>query len=52
METFEVGLVHFLHYEKVTSLWGQGVECSGLNVNGPHKFMIEYLVPSWWNVLE
>jgi hypothetical protein len=30
-----MGTICILHYDMATSLWGQGVECSGLNKNGP-----------------
>ena len=35
MGTFEVGLSAFLHCDMATSLWGPGVECTGLKENSP-----------------
>lgn len=35
METLEVVLNAFLHYDKATRLWG--VQCSSLNENNPHR---------------
>ena len=37
METPEVGLNGFLHYDMAISIWGQGVECDGLNMNSPYR---------------
>ena len=52
MGTFIVGLNAFLHYDMATSLWGQGVEWSGLKKNGPHRLIFECLVIREWHYLE
>jgi hypothetical protein len=37
MRTVEGGLNAVLLCDVSKSLWGQGMECGGLNKNGPHK---------------
>lgn len=53
IETFEVALNAFYIILWPRVYGGQGVECSGLNVNGPHRLMLyNTLSPTLRNVWE